>query len=218
MAGLVAPLLFVGVFCVEGGLRPGYSAVGLFVSELSLGPRGWTQITSFVLTGTLMVAFGRGLRAGLRGGPAGLRGGTAGTAGPVLLEIIGVALVASGPFVTDPSAQLGRHTVHGTVHQYVGAVVFSLAPVSCFVLYRRFRRDPDWRTLSGWTLAAGVALVVEVVLLKVAQLSGHGLFDVRGLVQRVLLCTFMGWVFVVALRLWSLSARRRTVAPAGRGG
>lgn len=202
-------MLFVGVFSIEGWLRPGYSPVSLFVSELSIGPRGWTQIINFLLTGTLMVVFGHGLRVALRGG-------TAGTAGPVLLQIIGIALFFSGPFVTDPSAMLGLHTVHGTVHQLFGAVVFSLAPVSCFVFYRRFRIDPAWRPLSGWTLGVGVALVVEVVLLKVAQQPDGPLFDWKGLVQRVLLLTFMGWLFAVAARLWSPSVPSSTPRrPAG---
>jgi hypothetical protein len=210
-AGMAAPVLFVGVFFVEGALRPGYSAVSLFVSELSIGSRGWTQIANFVVTGTLVAVFAQGLRAELRGD-------TSGTAGPVLLQIIGVALVASGPFVTDPSAQLARHTVHGSIHQSVGAVVFALAPASCLVLRRRFRRDPRWRGLSGWTLAAGVALVVEVVVLKVAQQPDYGLFLVKGLVQRILLTTFMAWVFTVALRLWTLGgSRAEHPAPMARG-
>ena len=197
---MVAAAWFVLVFLVEGWLRPGYSPVSRFVSELSIGPRGWIQITSFLLTGTLVVLFGLGLRAALRGGPAG-------GAGPVLLYLIGAGLFASGPFVTDPSTMIDQHTPHGTVHQLFGAVVFSLAPASCFVLYRRFRRDPAWRSLSRWTLGAGVALVVEIVLLRVAQLPDGVLFDDKGLVQRALLVTFLGWLFAVGARLWSVAGR-----------
>src|SRR5918997_1701868 len=131
---MAAAVLFVSVFVVEGWLRPGYSPVSLFVSELSIGPRGWIQMTSFLLTGALIVVFGHGLRTALKGG-------VAGTAGPVLLQIIGIGVFGSSLFVTDPSSMLDQHTPRGTVHQLLGAVVFSLAPVACFVLYRRFRRD-----------------------------------------------------------------------------
>ena len=40
VAGITTPVLFVAVFLVEGWLRPGYQPLSMFVSELSLGPRG----------------------------------------------------------------------------------------------------------------------------------------------------------------------------------
>ena len=40
---MIGPALFVSIFTIEGWLRPGYSACSMFVSELSLGPRGWAR-------------------------------------------------------------------------------------------------------------------------------------------------------------------------------
>jgi hypothetical protein len=201
VAGMTAPVIFVTVFTVEGALRSGYHPVSMFVSELSLGPRGWVQIANFLITGALLVVFGRAAAPRLGGG-----------AGPILLQIIGVSLMASGPFVTDPSALFDQHTVHGLVHGVFGAVVFSLAPASCLVFSRRFRRDPAWRGLASWSLTVGVALVVGVIVLKVAQQPGSVLFAGRGVVQRVVLVTFMGWLFTVAARL------PRTVSSTARRG
>lgn len=196
------------VFLVEGWLRPGYSPISMFVSELSLGSRGWVQIASFVVTGALIVLFGRGLAVVLRGGAAGV-------AGPLLLTLIGVALMASGPFITDPSTVFDQHGVHGIIHGLLGAVVFSLAPASCLVLYRRFRRDPAWQGLATWTLVVGVTLIVEVVLLKVAEQPASALFAWKGLVQRVILISFLGWLFTVAAHLRHLSACEG-LPPSGR--
>src|ERR1700733_5130967 len=56
-SGLAAPLIFVGVFTIEGALRPDYGAVSSYVSALSLRPRGWVQIASFLATGALLLAF-----------------------------------------------------------------------------------------------------------------------------------------------------------------
>jgi hypothetical protein len=194
VAGMIGAVLFVSVFSVYGWLYPGYSPTRMFVSELSLGTYGWIQILNFVLTGTLMLAFGRGLAAHFTTGAAS-------RAGPVLVQIIGVSLIASGPFTTDPSSMFDQATGHGVVHGIFGALVFTFAPLSCFVFYRRFRSDSVWRPLAGWTLASGVALTFGILLLKISQQPGSGLFEWKGLVQRVILVTFMTWIFTVATRL-----------------
>jgi hypothetical protein len=87
------------------------------------------------------------------------------------------------------------------MHGIFGAIFFTLAPVSCFVFYRRFRSDRAWHPLAGWTLAAGVLLTLGIGLLKDSQQPGSGLFDWKGLVQRVILVTIMAWIFAVASRL-----------------
>ena len=149
----------------------------MFVSELSLGPFGWVQILNFVLTGTLMLAFGRGLAAHFSTGAAS-------RAGPVLVQILGASLIVSGPFTTDPSAMFEQASISGVVHGVFGALVFTFAPLICFVFYRRFRSDALWHPMAGWTLAAGVVLTLGVVLLKISQQPESGLFEWKGLVQR----------------------------------
>lgn len=199
--------LFVSVFTVYGWLYPGYSATSMFVSELSLGPYGWVQALNFVLTGSLILVFGRGLAAHFRAGAAS-------RTGPLLVQGIGVSLMASGAFNTDPSAMFGQTSMHGVVHGIFGAIVFTFAPISCFVFYRRFRGDPAWRSLAGWTLLSGVVLTIGIVVLKVSQQPESGLFDWKGLVQRVILVTFMAWIFAVAFRLRRLCRSRERGQPA----
>lgn len=194
VSGMAGAVLFVAAFTIQAWMYPGYSWTGMFVSELSLGPHGWIQILNFLLTGALLLVFGRGLRASFSAGAASL-------AGPLLVQVLGVCLMVSGPYTTDPSALSGPPSAHGLVHGIFGALFFTLAPVCCFVFYRRFRRDPAWRTLAGWTLAAGVLLSLGIIVLKISQQPGTGLFDWKGLVQRVLLVTLMAWIFAVALRL-----------------
>jgi hypothetical protein len=166
----------------------------MFVSELSLGPYGWAQMLNFVLTGTLILLFGRGFAAHFSTGAAS-------QAGPILIQCMGVSLIASGFFTTDPSAMLGQASTHGLVHGILGAIFFTLAPVSCFVFYRHFRSDRAWRPMAGWTLAAGIVLTLGIGLLKFSQQPGSGLFEWKGLVQRVILVTIMAWIFAVAFRL-----------------
>jgi hypothetical protein len=43
------------VFTIGGTLRAGYEPRRDFVSVLSLGPRGWVQMTNFILLGVLLL-------------------------------------------------------------------------------------------------------------------------------------------------------------------
>lgn len=209
-AGMVGPTLFVAVFTVEGWLRPGYDPRRMFISALALGPRGWIQIVNFLVLGAMLFAFARGVAAAFREGKAS-------RAGHVLLTIIAVALFASGPFVMDPmGTALGQMTAHGILHGVLGAVVFSLAPVTCFVFWRRFRADDSFRSLSAWTLIAAVVITVAVALLRVATprtpAPENALTGWAGAIQRLALVTFLAWVFTFARAL----SRRAGAAPEGR--
>src|SRR5258706_9884107 len=90
-AGIIGPALFVAVFTLEGWLRPGYEPLRMFVSALSLGPRGWIQIANFMVFGALLFVFTRAVAAEFPDGKAS-RGGL------ILLTIIAVCYFISGPF------------------------------------------------------------------------------------------------------------------------
>ena len=60
-AGMIAAVAFVAVFSIDGWQRVGYDPQSMFISELSLGAHGWVQIVSFLVTGALVIVFGRGM-------------------------------------------------------------------------------------------------------------------------------------------------------------
>jgi len=195
-AGIIGPVLFVTIFTIEGLIRPGYSTLKMYVSALSLGPRGWAQIANFLVFGMLLFAFTRGVAAEFQNGKAS-RGGL------VLLTIIAACYFISGPFVMDPTGTpMNLTTVHGTIHGIAGAIVFVLMPVSCFVYLRRFRIDPKWRSMWWWTLLLGTVSAAGSVLLtlftKFPDLQNM-LINWLGLIQRTAIIPFMVWVFIFGL-------------------
>jgi len=201
LAGMIGPVLFVATFTIEGWLRPGYDAVAMYISELSLGSRGWVQITNFVVFGALLLAFARGVAVELPDGKAS-------RAGPILLAIIAGAFILSGPFVMDPATTVPEElSLPGLVHLVLGAVVFSLFPASCFVLWRRFREDPKWRWIRWWTLAAAtvvtLAVVVQLVVRTTPPAPPHAW---AGIIQRTAILTYMAWLFAFAVGLLSCSS------------
>lgn len=194
-AGMIGPILFVGIFTLEGWLRPGYNSLSMFVSQLSLSPRGWIQTLNFIVLGILFLIFARGIAAEFKEGKAS-------RIGPLLFTIIGLAFLFSGSFVMDPApTPTNLLSWHGWLHNIFGAFVFGLAPVSCFIFFRRFRVDPKWQSLQWWTLIAGVIITIAVIFLKAGQLGTGGLHDVIGLIQRVALITYLFWIFTFALIL-----------------
>ena len=197
-AGMIGSALFILVFTIEGWLRPGYDWRSTFISELSIGPRGWIQITNFIVLGILFLIFTWGVAHVFRTGKAS-------KAGPILLAIIGFSFLVSGPFVTDVAGTpRDQMTLTGTLHGIFGALVFSLSPVSCFVFWRRFREDPTWKDLETWTLVAGLITTIAVVLLSVATktTSLANLFaEWTGLIQRMVIIPYLIWIFTFAAAL-----------------
>jgi hypothetical membrane protein len=199
-AGMLGTALFTLSFTVNGFLRPGYDPAQRYISELSIGPRGWLQIASFMLLGISLMLFALGLRASF---PT----GRAPRAGPVLFMIIAVCYFFSGPFVTDPMAMFdNQQTLHGTVHGVLGAIVFSLSAASCFVLWRRFRADENWRSLAAFSLIAGIVMAVLIVLMKIGQLQAGVFNDYAGVVQRCCLLTSYAWIFAISLKMGKSNA------------
>ena len=197
-AGMIGSALFVAIFTLEGWLRPSYDPRSTFISELSIGPRGWIQILNFIILGILFLLFTWGVAAEFRKGKAS-------KAGPILLAIIGFSFLVSGPLVTDlAGTPRDQMSLQGILHGIFGALVFSLSPVSCFVFWRRFRQDQNWKHLQGWTLAVGIITLAAVVLLSAAtktQDIPNALTPWSGLIQRMVIIPYLIWIFTFAFTL-----------------
>ena len=210
-AGMLAPALFVTVFLVEGWIRPGYDPMAEYVSALSLGGRGWVQMVNFLLFGALLFGFTRAVAARFPDGKASRWG-------LILLTIISICYFFSGPFVMDPAGTpLAQTTFHGNLHGILGALAFVCMPISIFVYYRRFRSDPQWQFLQGWTLAlgiicAGVDLYFSIISKVPILLASQNPWI--GLIQRGVILPFMAWVFVFALGMTRANAQ--PVLPPGK--
>ncbi len=189
--GIIGPLFFILVFAVEGWLRPDYNSFAMFVSELSLGSRGWVQIANFLIFGISLLTFTRVVVIEFREGKAS-------KAGPALFAAVAVCCLLSGIFVTDPSTIFaGQKSLHGILHGIFGAAIFLLMPITCFVFLRRFWNDPKWQSLKVWTLVAAVLITVAVIFLILGtKLSvTHSIFSQwLGFIQRASIIPYMVWI------------------------
>lgn len=194
-AGMIGPVMFTLSFMINGFLRPNYNPVQRYVSELSIGSQGWIQITSFMLLGICIMLFALGLKVSI---PT----GRASRWAPILFMIIAICYFLSGPFVTDPMSMFTtQKTLHGTLHGIFGAIVFSLSTANCFVLWRRFRIDEKWKSLSTFTLIAGILMVILIVLMKIGEIQTGFLQDWAGVIQRCCLVISYSWIFSISFKM-----------------
>jgi hypothetical protein len=194
VAGIVGPILFATAllsltvlqhdFMVGIGWQPWRDPAGAWPSGLALGPYGWVQVWSFVLSGLLLMIFAVGLHLGTTNGRAS-------RIGPALLFLAGTAMALMG-FETDPIRRTGPRTVHGWIHD-LAFVLFVLALLlTFFFLWRRLSKDPLWRSHARYTLVTGSLATLLLFLPDVAYY--------------VFIANALAWFEVMAIQLWRLSA------------
>ncbi|HEU5376337.1 MAG TPA: DUF998 domain-containing protein [Ktedonobacteraceae bacterium] len=205
--GVIAPLLNSVVILILGAIRPGYNAWILPDSNLELGDGGWIQITNYLVTGALLLAFAIGLRLLLRTG----RGSTS---LPILLGIYGLTFIVTGIFVTDPvlgypPGASSALTIHGAIHILFGLLQFTSLIAACFVLARRDAADPAERGWSWYSVATGLLVAASyVAFVLTAKLLDGG---PTGLIERIGIIGGGIWIALLAIRLMSRSVPRVSV-------
>ncbi|NEW43401.1 DUF998 domain-containing protein [Nocardia cyriacigeorgica] len=204
--GVIGPLLNIVVIHVLGALRPDYNALVVPDSNLELGPGGWMQITNYIVTGTLLLAFALGMR-GL------MRTGRGSTWGPILLGIYGFTFVAIGPILPDPS--LGYPpgvpevlTIHGAIHSLLGLVQFGSLTAACFVLARR---DEALESRGWYRYSVATGLMVPTSYIAFALIAKLAEGGPAGLIERIGIVASGIWIVVLAIRLMRRPVPRAAV-------
>jgi len=206
-AGIVGPLLFIGVFLFEGFTRPGYSQWRHYVSQLATGDGGWVQVVNFLVCGTLVLAFAVSLRQAIRGSRGSI-------GGPVLIGLFGTALLVAGVFVTDPALgyPVGApqvHTTHAIIHGLAGLAAFSLLPAAAFVMAWHFAGEPGSRRWTVYSASVGFVLVAFFIASTAAStLDQNGVWPnaPTGLLQRIAIIS--GWTWLTMVAWHQLHARQ----------
>ncbi len=199
-AGAAAGPLFVTVFVLEGARRPDYKPLRHPVSSLALGPRAWVQRTNFAAAGALYLAGAAGLRRA-RDPLLGAR------LGPALFAGVGLGLLGSAAFCTDPVSGYPpgtpdiptEQTTNMTVHGIAALPIFLGIPAATFAYARRFHRsgNPAWALYSA---ATGVPMLATMGLAGAGFNQAPRLVNLAGLLQRAAIVTGFGWLTALSAR------------------
>jgi hypothetical protein len=174
--GALASLLYpVVVVVLQAVQSPQYHPGSQAISELALGRAGWLMAVAFCSLAVGTAALTRLVWSLTRSRVA------------AWLLAISAALTALSAFVHADGEHVHGTTLHGAIHQIAGVLTFAGTLVAMFLVARRLRRDPAWRTLGHVTLAMAVAGVAAFFLVPVL---GNAHF---GVAQRLLVGVLIAW-------------------------
>lgn len=187
--------LFVTVFIVEGARRSDYNPLRHPVSSLAIGSRGWVQTTNFAAAGTLYLAGAAGFRRA-RDPLLGPR------LGPSLFAAVGLGLLGSASFRTDPVSGYPpgtpdsppEPTTAGAIHNIAAVPIFLGMPLTALCCAWQFHRAGR-RGWGRYSAATGLLMLIGGALFGASfsqaspKLTGCG-----GLAQRATIATGLGWL------------------------
>ncbi|MFJ9371650.1 DUF998 domain-containing protein [Nocardia sp. NPDC101769] len=204
--GVIAPLLNSVAILILGAIRPGYNAWTVPDSNLELGDGGWMQITNYIVTGALLLAFAIGMRLLLRTGHGS-------TWGPILLGSYGLTFIGAGLFLPDPSqgyppGASSTLTIHGAIHILLGLLQFTALIAACFVLARH-EQAPERRGWSWYSVITGLLVAASYVAFALTDKLLDG--GPTGLIERIGIIGSGIWIALLAIRLISRSIPRVSV-------
>jgi hypothetical protein len=195
--GIIGCLIFITTFLVEGVLREDYNPLRFPVSSLSIGERGWIQISNFILSGTLILAFALGLKSTFENNFVWI---------PRLIAMIGIGFIGAGIFSTDSiygypvtePLRLAQFTTHGHLHDFFSLFVFICLPIVNFKFFKWFR-NAGKKSWAVYSLLTGIMVIVTFILAGMGFKQVPLLVDIAGVFQRICIISGCLWLMMIAV-------------------
>ena len=190
LGGLMGPVIFTIIVVVCAGLRPDYSHVHSFISEL--GAKGTPNdqlmnFAGFMPTGFLLTLFGIYLFVSLRNR-------LISKVGSALMTVFGLGVIMAGIFSCDPGCPLGGST-EAVIHDRVSAIAFNSAILGVLLLGFSFGTPSEFRRLKFYSIISAVLAAIFLV----AMISTFETRNFTGIWQRFLLLTIFAWTSVAGI-------------------
>ena len=190
-SGVVGAILWLALIAVAGALRPDFSHVTHYISEL--GERGSAtealmRYAAFGFTGVLYVCFAGALLATFRHGWL-FRTAT------LLIALDGIGRIGAGVFPCD--AGCVHATVGPNLHNLFATMGFGSGVLAAFLWAFLFRRTPPLRSLASFSVVSGAVALVSLLIMSWAG----ELALPAGLFEHLATVVLAIWLLVFAGRL-----------------
>ena len=194
LGGVAGPAVFATLIVVCGALRPDYSHVRQFISEL--GATGTPNAAlmngaGFLPAGLLLAAFGASLAVAFPRGTV-----TFVAAG--CLTGFGLGHVGAGIYSCDPGCPLQNASWESAMHDRISEVAFVSGIAGTALWAWVFRRRPGWRSLAAYSAVTSVTALA----LLIAMVASFEARAFTGVWQRAFVGTLYLWCAVVGVRVY----------------
>ncbi len=198
LCGIIAPILFTFTVIIASLLRPDYSQISNFVSDLGVGPNSIIQNVNFIIFGILVIIFSFGLGCGMPS-PR----GKALKTGVWLLVLFGFFIILAGVtlFSVGPDVTYAQEV---EAHGLVSAMAF-LTIIAAQLLIWRGLRDADssvWGRYGTYSLISGLLSIFLLLALRIAIGGGY-----QGIVQRAFLAVPWIWIEMTGIKLYLIAKK-----------
>lgn len=200
LCGMLASIVYVGAVIVGGVKRPGYSQRSHFVSELleKGAPNKSLLNPLFALYNVLTIAFGIGLLAKVRN-MSQSKGKRSGSLGASIHVVEGLSGFLTVFFPQDPRGT--PVTPRGITHIVLAGLSSLTTMISMVLMGFWFRTI---RRLRGYGSYSFISAVLVFISGAGAAYTGAILSPILGLMERITIGGFLQWLFVIALKLYTL--------------
>lgn len=196
LGGVIGPILFTVTTLICSDLRPGYSHIHHFISEL--GATGTPDASlmnwmGFIPSGILISSFGLSLTLIL---PKKILA----RSGSVLLMIFGLGMTIVGFFSCDAGCPR-EGSLENNIHDQISGPIFLCAILGILLLGVTFRRLPCWKKLWLYSIISAILSIVFLILL----INSLDAYRNTGMWQRLLLLTLFLWFAITgvhAFKYW----------------
>jgi hypothetical membrane protein len=202
LGGILGPDLFISVILICASLRPNYSHVSQFVSELGATGTpnaGLMNYIGFIPSGLMIVSFGISLLILI---PKSMTS----RIGSVLVTIFGVGMVVVGFFSCDIGCPR-EGSFENMIHDQISGPSFLSVIIGILLLGISFRKHTLLRNLWVYSVVTGLISFGFMAGLINSIESNY----LIGLWQRMLLGTIFLWCAIVAQKMFKLKYNDETV-------
>lgn len=199
LSGVLAPLAYLAAVVIGGILRPGYSHIAQYVSELieAGAPNKAILNPLFAIYNILTIAFGIGLFLYIRG-VFEKRRKMVGTIGACILVAEGIFGFITVFFPQDPIGSPATAT--GNMHIVLASLSSLTTMLAMLFVGLWFRVIPALRSYGLYSFVS-LAIVFVSGGFAASTIAHPG--PVNGLIERVTIFGFIQWLFVIALKKYS---------------
>lgn len=205
LGGIAGPALFAALVVICGALRPDYSHVTQFISELGETGGDFAALMNYVgfmSSAALILSFAVALitifpRTVLS------------IFGAVLVATFAVNMFAAGVFSCDVTCTPAVPTTHQQLHDLVSIIAFPSLILGALLWGLYFLQIPNWRRFGFYSLATAVLSVALLVAMVASTETRTG----TGVLQRCLLGALFLWLALMAYRLWRESDLSESMGP-----